>query len=59
MNLENDLFMMKKQQIVQIELAEAAREQKGITPESGDRLPVSVPACVGMSALRFGFNVPG
>ena len=38
MNLENDLFMMKKQQIVQIELAEAAREQKGLTPpEGGDR----------------------
>ena len=33
MNAENDVFMKKQQQMVQIELAEAAKEQKNITPE--------------------------
>ena len=47
MNLENDLFAMKKQQIVQIELAEAAREQKSLSPEKVDRQQVTAPTCVG------------
>jgi len=57
MNLENDLFMLKKQQIVQIELAEAAREQKGISPESGDRLPLPAPACVGRYVCLANFSL--
>jgi hypothetical protein len=49
MNLENDLFAYKKQQIVQIELAEAAREQKSITPELAESPFIPQPACVGIS----------
>jgi len=33
MNFENDQFIQKQQQLMQIELAEAAKEQKSISPE--------------------------
>jgi len=33
MNFENDMFMQKQQQLMQIELAEAAKEQKSVSPE--------------------------
>lgn len=39
MNLENDLFMLQKQKMMQIELAEAASEFKNI-PESN--MPPSI-----------------
>ena len=36
MNLENDLFMLKKQQLMQLELAEAASEFRHI-PETANQ----------------------
>jgi hypothetical protein len=57
MNLENDLFALKKQQTVQIELAEAAREQKSTTPELTDSPFIAPPACVGISFLSFGIFI--
>lgn len=49
MNAENDMFMKKQQQMVQIELAEAAKEQKTINPEQMVGQPIGVDAllCTG------------
>jgi len=49
MNAENDMFMKKQQQMVQIELAEAAKEQKAIHPEQLLGQPIGVDAllCTG------------
>ena len=33
MNFENDMFLKRQQQIMQLELAEAVKEQRGITPD--------------------------
>ena len=33
MNFENDMFLKRQQQIMQLELAEAAKEQKSVSPE--------------------------
>jgi len=51
MNAENDVFMKKQQQMVQIELAEAAKEQKNITPEQmvGQSIGLDSLMCVGVT----------
>jgi len=51
MNAENDVFMKKQQQIMQIELAEAAKEQKNLTPEQmvGQSIGLDSLLCTGVS----------
>ena len=49
MNLENDMFIKKQQQIMQLELAEAAKDQKSVSPEVA-AATVAVDALAGVQA---------
>ena len=54
MNFENDQFIQKQQQLMQIELAEAAKEQKSVSPEklAAAGFGMDQMVCTGLSKIK-------